>query len=237
MSESHLRKLKKHRVCGYCGKPYYSRNIRYCSRKCLKEHRKIIYSGENAPGYGKPCSEETKRKISETIKKQYTKGRKHWTQGKRFKLCKVCRKRFQIRPFEVETRICCSKECAAKRRSRMFGGENSHFWKGGLTEESKRLRNSAKFKNWRIKVFERDDYTCRGCVKRGGYLEAHHIKSFSKYSGIRFDVDNGVTLCKECHKKTDNYAHKGKDLSEGAFAELAPTSKGLLEVRIEEVEK
>jgi len=36
-------------------------------------------------------------------------------------------------------------------------------------------------------------------------LEADHIKAFSEYPELIYDINNGRTLCKECHKKTDNY--------------------------------
>lgn len=68
-------------------------------------------------------------------------------------------------------------------------------------------RKSKRYINWRQKVFERDDFTCQKCRGRGGDLEAHHIKSFAKYKSERFKVDNGVTMCKGCHKKI----HKEKD--------------------------
>ena len=42
----------------------------------------------------------------------------------------------------------------------------------------------------------------------GGKLNADHIKPFSLFPELRFDLNNGRTLCVECHKKTDTYCEK-----------------------------
>lgn len=84
--------------------------------------------------------------------------------------------------------------------------ENNPNWRNG--NEKKRLRSSPEYISWRTAVFERDNYTCRGCGERGCYLEAHHIKGFAKYPDLRFLVDNGITYCEECHAKNDKYKRR-----------------------------
>lgn len=64
-----------------------------------------------------------------------------------------------------------------------------------------------KYLEWRAKVFARDNWTCQTCGVRSQagepvYLEPHHIKGWAKYPKLRYEVENGVTLCKECHKLT-----------------------------------
>lgn len=78
-------------------------------------------------------------------------------------------------------------------------GDKNPNWKGGVSSENERIRNSEKYILWRKLVFERDGYKCQICKKIGGNLNAHHIKSFSEYPELRFDVNNGITLCKDCH--------------------------------------
>ena len=98
-----------------------------------------------------------------------------------------------------------SREWRKKLGDAQRGEKNSH-WKGGITPEHTLLRSSIEFSEWRTSVFKRDNYTCLACDKRGVYLEAHHIKRFSDYPELRFDVSNGATLCRFCHNKT-----KGKE--------------------------
>ncbi len=49
-------------------------------------------------------------------------------------------------------------------------------------------------------LFVRDLYTCQHCAQHGGTLEAHHIKPWVSFPALRFEIDNGITLCVPCHK-------------------------------------
>lgn len=66
------------------------------------------------------------------------------------------------------------------------------------------------YRNWRQIILERDNFTCQQCNARGqsARLEIHHIKEFKNFPELRFESTNVVTLCRECHKKTDNYGAK-----------------------------
>jgi len=91
-----------------------------------------------------------------------------------------------------------------EKLSYMFSGSKNHFWKGGISSENKTLRRSLKFRKWREDVFERDNYVCQICGFFSGQgkhidLHPHHIKPFSDFPDLRFDVKNGVTLCRNCH--------------------------------------
>lgn len=73
----------------------------------------------------------------------------------------------------------------------------------------KEQRKTPQYAAWRTAVFERDGYRCAICGEVGGRLNAHHIKPFARYPDLRLDVDNGITLCEECHKEV--HRKKGKD--------------------------
>jgi 5-methylcytosine-specific restriction endonuclease McrA len=85
-------------------------------------------------------------------------------------------------------------------------GKKNHFWKGGISSINKKIKSSIKYKDWRNKVFTRDNWTCQECGKRGGIIHAHHIKPFSLFFELRFLINNGKTLCIDCHKKTDTWS-------------------------------
>lgn len=92
---------------------------------------------------------------------------------------------------------------ARKAISAFYQGISIEEWEGFKSGENERARNTSEYSAWRTAVFERDNFTCRMCGKRGGRLHAHHIKTFSKNPELRYVVSNGVTLCAEpCHRMT-----------------------------------
>lgn len=66
---------------------------------------------------------------------------------------------------------------------------------------SKDGRYTKEYAFWRYEVFERDNFTCQHCNQKGGKLNAHHIKSYKDYPLLRTKLDNGITLCIDCHRK------------------------------------
>ena len=85
-------------------------------------------------------------------------------------------------------------------KSQFQYGEHNPNWKGGKTKEGQLIRSREDYATWRNKVFKRDNWTCQLCSTNGGRLVAHHIKPFSVFPALRVDLDNGVTLCRDCHK-------------------------------------
>jgi hypothetical protein len=88
-----------------------------------------------------------------------------------------------------------------------WSGMNHPSWKGGVTPINEKIRKSIEYKDWRTKVFKRDNYTCQMCGIRGNktYLNADHIKPFAIFPELRFELENGRTLCKYCHRKTKTW--------------------------------
>lgn len=89
-------------------------------------------------------------------------------------------------------------------------GERNPQWKGGLTEINSVIRNSLEYKLWREAVFKRDNYTCVWCGIKSGQgkeitFNADHIKPFYLYPELRFSIDNGRTLCLNCHMTTETW--------------------------------
>ena len=83
------------------------------------------------------------------------------------------------------------------KKSAHRGAENGN-WKGGVTSENQKVRDSEEYRIWRLKVFFRDNFTCKKCNIKDGTVQAHHIENFT-VKELRFEVSNGITLCKKCH--------------------------------------
>lgn len=83
-------------------------------------------------------------------------------------------------------------------------GKLNGNWKGGITSDRGKFMGSDEYKQWRTSIFERDDYTCQECKLRGGTKHPHHILPWCDYpeSEYSLNIDNGITLCPDCHYKT-----------------------------------
>jgi len=138
---------------------------------------------------GKIRSEEFRKKISEI-----NKGRRTSKETKE-KLSKVMIGRIG---YNKDKKL---SEEAKKKLSENSKGEKNHNWRGGITPKDKCLRVTIEFRLWREAVFARDNWMCQDCGKRGGRLHAHHIKPFAKFPELRTSIENGITLCIECHKR------------------------------------
>lgn len=89
--------------------------------------------------------------------------------------------------------------------SNALSREKSPSWKGGISDVNVKIRNGSLYKRWRKAVLIRDEYCCQLCIdKTAEDLEAHHIKGFASFPELRFDVNNGLTICEPCHK----YIHR-----------------------------
>lgn len=122
---------------------------------------------------------------------------------------------------------CLSRELSSKRMS----GENHPFWgiKGeknfkwnpNLTDDEREdNRDTVENYHFRKNVFKRDDYTCQCCHRKSKkgesvILNVHHIVNYYSHPNDRYDINNGITLCEECHKEFHKkYGNKENNLNQ-----------------------
>jgi 5-methylcytosine-specific restriction endonuclease McrA len=159
---------------------------------------------------------------------QFKKGIPSWNKGK--KHSEETKNKIRIRRLKNPTRYWLGKHIPKEMKDKISktmieekttSRENSPNWKGGVTQIRKAIEGSTQYKQWRQQIFIRDSFTCQKCGdKGGGNLEAHHKKSLSElrqeartllplfnlydacilYTPF-WDISNGITLCKKCHKK------------------------------------
>ncbi len=162
-------------------------------------------------------------------------------------ICKTCFGKVLIHPYRQDTFKFCSRKCfrpsieakakqsktmknlysdgtkiGFKKGNRYSLGDKNINWKGGITPLNRQIRACGKYEFWRDTIFERDNYICRWCDKRGGYLVVDHIISLgwiiykNKIKTLKealkcqelWNTDNGRILCKECHSRTDTFGWK-----------------------------
>lgn len=202
--------------CKMCGKEVMAKKStrKYCSGLCAK---KFHYKHKRIPHY-RECLECGKRiRVSPSRLKynNYCSKECHLNNMKKNagkEICQVCGKEYLCSKSQkkLRGRKTCSKEC----QSILITSLAKKRWEGHHSNRAiiRRIRYSKDMNNWRWAVFERDDYTCQMCGKKGGYLEADHIKPFAQHPELRFDIRNGRTLCRPCHQKTPTWGNRKRGL-------------------------
>lgn len=190
-----MKDLREKRKCLNCGKEILVRRSslkngrgKYCSRSCKSKYDNHGFK----KGHGRFLSDEKYREIGKKISKAL-KGRP---------LSEDHKKKLSI-----------VKKGKKLAKSHILNLSRSQIKRWSVIPKKKypkyvHCRNK-KYLQWRSDVFTRDNWTCQTCGKRGVFLEAHYVRSWSHFPKLRFDLNNGVTLCKDCHKLTNNYKNKG----------------------------
>lgn len=113
--------------------------------------------------------------------------------------------------------FCRSKTALCLDCSRhSHNGENNYNWKGGYENERIKFRKTFEFKNFVRQVLKRDNYSCKICGKNSKEtkLVVHHKDGYNWCEEKRTEIENGVTLCEECHINFHNlygYGNNTKD--------------------------
>lgn len=190
-------------------------------RKPVSEETRLKISLSNK---GKKRTDEQNQRLSLVKTGVKYPNRKSYSRGVTQipKVCPFCKKDFVTDSSQPNKKF-CSLSCNSKSRPEMnlsnlekrdkekqrlavssrVGSLHPRWIENRTTAlENHRRRGLKDIKVWRDSVFNRDDYTCQECEIRGGYLEAHHIKTWRDFKDLRHDINNGITLCRPCHLKT-----------------------------------
>lgn len=203
---SRLTTEQKTRVCQSCGVTYTKKgqsnkwflSSKYCNNKCYytcQEYQTKRADSISKARKGWIYSEETKIKISLSKK-----GRKNTPEQNK-------------KMSESRKGMPAWNKGIPNYKQR---GENHPNWTGTNNRTERQIdMGRLEYKIWRKSIFERDSFTCVNCNKKGGDLNADHIKPYVNYPELRYDLNNGRTLCVPCHYKIgwNPYKEKGKDVT------------------------
>lgn len=191
------------KICSQCKEPYkkpYTMSLkkwstsRFCSHRCHSDSLKGIgfFTGQKHSAKTKSIIKKKRMKQKNVSIVGLEVGRvKVWTPAMREKL----------------------RQVAVKRGLGRGRGKDAPNWRGGRTRIVRIYRRCPAYATWRLEVFKRDGFRCQNC-KTNKYLEADHIKPVAeifienkiKTSAqmyrclILWDISNGRTLCKGCHR-------------------------------------
>lgn len=223
------------KTCLMCTTNLVKSTKMFCSRTCRGKHQSIHFTGKNSSNYkgGNPncidCSIQLPHRYPQrgfktrcqSCKVIFQKGVNHprWTgkyvtiNGKTKTICNVC-----CKPTGDRLSLRC-QQCTR--------GRIHHAYKHGLSPVQSLIRSLPENRTWIKNCMRRDNFTCFGCgyiPTKANSLQVHHIKQYAlilkqnsidtidkaKNCSELWDINNGITLCKACHKLTDSFNKKLK---------------------------
>lgn len=183
--------------CSYCYKKISVKQYRlnggknnFCGRECMGKWQSENRKGENSPT---------------------------WNGGKIDVLCAYCGNSKSVSAYQLNAykNHYCDYECLGKWISENLKGENSPNWNHNLTQEERNdTRAYSEYNEWRKMVYQRDKYTCQCCGYKGKRLNAHHLNGYKWDIENRTNINNGITLCENCHTSFHSQYGKGNNTKE-----------------------
>ena len=178
--------------CRYTNKRW--KTAKYCSQKCYwNDYPNRPHNGEGKGIKGK-CL------ICGKIVKKGGRNREQVLKG----ICYCSQECFHKSRIGIKFKITGKGLENIRRASKIHGlsirGKNAPNWKGGVSRKNHR-RENIKYREWRKAVYRRDFWTCQDCREKQKHPIAHHLKGWNEYPNLRYMVENGITLCRGCHKK------------------------------------
>lgn len=116
--------------------------------------------------------------------------------------CDNCKKIYSMEyrnylKWKIDDKIYCNN-C---KNTLFHSGENSYRYNKDLTELEREYGRYHKENREFIRIcLNRDEYKCTICNSKEE-LQVHHLEAYSKYKNLRYDINNGITLCKKCHTR------------------------------------
>ena len=160
-------------ICKVCGNTFYRlpEATQYQSKICSRECATKYYVGENSPMYGRE-----REKYAQIV-------------------------------FNCD---CCGIENSQYKSH--YDNQNHHFCnticrdtfvKAQVSKQDKEIlknRYSPNIRVWKRLCLERDNEECQVCSSDID-LRIHHLNSFTRFPKLQFNLDNGVTMCEDCHRE------------------------------------
>lgn len=143
----------------------------------------------------------------------FLKGNIPWAKGRKFTQEHIDKIRKATLGNQNAKGCIRSKETKEKLRIQKLGKNNPMFGKYGKLHHryiidrskiktDKRNHGDAEYKLWRRNIMNRDNWKCKiNNQNCSGNLVAHHILPWSKFPELRYNINNGISLCHSHHPR------------------------------------